>query len=358
MILSRAAKVGGAPAVASRFLHRLEAVAGGNLWTDAKRQGERYTRWADALDLPAVVMPSPQPMPKPALALRPLRMSVTEIEDWLRDPYTIYAKRILKLIPLDPVDMPLTAADRGSAIHEALGEFTATFATTLPDDPAQALRVIGEKHFAPLMERPEARALWWPRFKRIASWFSGWEQDRRINVTRVEAEIRGDITIALDGVRRFNLSARADRIEHRTDGTFALLDYKTGQPPSAKQVALGLSPQLTLEAAILRGGGFGDIPAGASVSELVYVRLSGNNPPGKETVLELRLNKGDQPQQPDEAADEARRKLELLIREFENEQTPYRSIVLPMWENRYGNYDDLARVKEWSAIGDGYEAIE
>ena len=45
---------------------------------------------------------------------------------------------------------------------------------------------------------------------------------------------------------------------------------------------MGLSPQLTLEAAILREGGFEDIPAGASVSELAYVRLSGNNPPGEE----------------------------------------------------------------------------
>ncbi|WP_180490139.1 hypothetical protein, partial [Escherichia fergusonii] len=81
---------------------------------------------------------------------------------WLRDPYTIYAKRILRLTPLDPVDMPLTAADRGSAIHEALGEFTGRFATELPDDIADALRKIGDKHFAPLMERPEARALWWP----------------------------------------------------------------------------------------------------------------------------------------------------------------------------------------------------
>ncbi|MBA5790645.1 hypothetical protein H3280_27065, partial [Escherichia coli] len=75
---------------------------------------------------------------------------------------------------LDPVDMPLTAADRGSAIHEALGEFTGRFATELPDDIADALRKIGHKHFAPLMERPEARALWWPRFLRIADWFSGW----------------------------------------------------------------------------------------------------------------------------------------------------------------------------------------
>jgi ATP-dependent helicase/nuclease subunit B len=120
---------------------------------------------------------------------------------------------------------------------------------------------------------------------------------------------------------------------------------------------MGLSPQLTLEAAILRDGGFDGIAAGASVSELLYVRLSGNNPPGKSILLELKVNKGDTPQLPDDAADEARRKLEALIRAFENEDQAYTSLNLSMWSNRYGRYDDLARIKEWSALGFG-EDIE
>jgi ATP-dependent helicase/nuclease subunit B len=351
VILSHAAKVGGAPAVASRFLHRLEAVAGEMRWKAAVAAGERYVGFADELDRPDKVEPIPQPAPKPPRDTRPLKLSVTAIEDWLRDPYTIYAKYILKLAPLDPVDMPLSAADRGSAIHDALGEFTQTFATTLPEHPALALRAIGEKYFAPLMERPEARALWWPRFQRIAAWFSDWEIARRGHVSAIAAEIRGEIPIALDNARTFVLSARADRIERRHDGTFAILDYKTGQPPTGKQVRMGLSPQLTLEAAILREGGFADIPADSSVSDLVYVRLSGNNPPGEQKSLELRINKSDAPQPPDVAADEARRKLEALIRAFENEDQAYTSLNLSMWSNRYGSYDDLARIKEWSAAG-------
>jgi ATP-dependent helicase/nuclease subunit B len=351
VILSHAAKVGGAPAVASRFLHRLEAVAGEARWKAAVAAGEHYVRFAAELDRPAEVKPVAQPEPRPPRAVRPLKLSVTAIEDWLRDPYTIYAKYILKLAPLDPVDMPLSAADRGSAIHDALGEFTQTFAKNLPPDPAGALRGIGQKYFAPLMERPEARALWWPRFLRIASWFSDWETVRRNDVASIEAEIAGKIQIPLDNERVFVLSARADRIERRRDGTFAILDYKTGQPPTGKQVRMGLSPQLTLEAAILREGGFADIPADSSVSELVYVRLSGNNPPGEQRLLELKINKGDTPQPPDAAADGARLKLEALIRAFEDEGQAYTSLNLSMWSNRYGSYDDLARIKEWSAAG-------
>jgi ATP-dependent helicase/nuclease subunit B len=350
VILSHSAKAGGAPAVASRFLHRLEAVAGDERWKAAKLAGEKYIRFAHELDRPVQVKPAPQPEPKPPRTTRPLKLSVTAIEDWLRDPYTIYARHILKLDALDPVDMPLSAADRGSAIHDALGDFTQSFASALPDDPARALRGIGEKYFLPLMERPEARALWWPRFQRVAQWFAAWEIARRGNIEAINAEIRGEIGIPLDNARTFILSARADRIERRRDGSFVILDYKTGQPPTGKQVRMGLSPQLTLEAAILREGGFAEIPAESSVGELAYVRLSGNNPPGEYKSLELKI-KNETPQPPDVAADYARQQLEVLIRKFENEDEPYRSLCLPMWTNRYGTYDDLARIKEWSAAG-------
>jgi ATP-dependent helicase/nuclease subunit B len=351
VILSHAAKVSGAPAVASRFLHRLEAVAGDARWKAAKSAGEKYARFAAELDRPNEIQPIAQPEPRPPRAARPLKLSVTAIEDWLRDPYTIYARHILKLSPLEPVDMPLSAADRGSAIHDALGEFTQTFANALPDNPALALRQIGEKYFAPLMERPEARALWWPRFQRIARWFADWETVRRNQLAGIKAEIGGTISIYLDNDRTFTLSARADRIERQVDGRFAILDYKTGQPPTGKQVCMGLAPQLTLEAAILREGGFEGIAANSSVSEIGYVRLSGNNPPGEYRPLELKINRSDQPQQPDDAATYALEQLEALILKFEDESEPYRSLNLPMWSNRYGSYDDLARIKEWSAAG-------
>ncbi len=351
VILSHSAKAGGAPAVASRFLHRLEAVAGETRWEAAKQAGQQYVDFALALDAPAEVKPIEQPAPTPPRATRPLKLSVTAIEDWLRDPYTIYAKHILKLEPLDPVDMPLSAADRGSAIHNAIGEFTKRFARDLPEDPVGTLRDIGLAHFAPLMERPEARALWWPRFQRIIRWFSEWEAARRAHLAAIEAEIKGEIPIHLDDERTFHLSARADRIERRADGSFVILDYKTGTPPTGKQVRMGLSPQLTLEAAILRKGGFAGIDAGSSVSELAYVRISGNNPPGEHKALELKIKTNETPQPPDQAADYALEQLAALIRKFETETEPYRSLNLPMWTNRYGSYDDLARIKEWSAAG-------
>lgn len=153
--------------------------------------------------------------------------------------------------------------------------------------------------------------------------------------------------------RDFVLTARADRIERHRDGGFVILDFKTGTVPSSKQVRMGLSPQLTLEAAMLRAGGFVDVAAaGASVKELVYVRLSGNEPAGEERPVSLKERGGDG-MMPDEAADAARAELEKIIRDFDGETMPYRARVLPMWRGRYGDYDHLARVKEWTESGYG-----
>jgi ATP-dependent helicase/nuclease subunit B len=345
VILARAAKLGGAPAVASRFLQRLAAVAGDARWKEAQTRGERYVAMARALDHADRVEPIRAPEPRPPRAARPTALSVTEIEHWLRDPYTIYAKHILRLARLDPVDMPPSAADRGSAIHGAVGRFAQKFQDTLPPDAQAELLRIGAEEFSALDDFPEARALWWPRFQRIARWLVGWEQERRAALAAMRAEIRGEIFLPL-GERRFRLYGRADRIERRRDGGYAILDFKTGDPPSSTQVRIGIAPQLTLEAAILRRGGFKELDADGPIAELAYVKLNGGEPAGTECPVDLK------DRSPDAAAEHALEKLTALATRFEDERTPYRSLVLPMWTNRYGTFDDLARVKEWSAFGD------
>jgi ATP-dependent helicase/nuclease subunit B len=289
------------------------------------------------------------PAPKPPRAARPRALSVTDIENWLRDPYTIYAKHVLKLRELDPVDLAPGAADRGMLVHAILNEFTKVFAVALPDDVEGELLAIGRKHFAVLDDYPEARAFWWPRFQRIARWFAGWEAERRAKSAVIAAEIPGKIEIPL-GERVFTLRSRADRIERLADGSYAILDYKTGRVPTEPQVRAGLSPQLTLEAAILRGGGFEDIAAGGSVAELVYIAVKGGVPAGDNVTINL--NGGS----PDDHAARALAKLTVVAARFEDEQQPYLPLVLSMWKSRYGPYDHLARVKEWSVGGEEDEA--
>ncbi|HET7847981.1 MAG TPA: double-strand break repair protein AddB [Pseudolabrys sp.] len=344
VVLSRAAKLGGTPTVASRFVQRLAAVAGKARWDAALERGARYIALARALDETGTPAPAQRPAPTPPFDARPRRLSVTEIEDLLRDPYTIYARHVLDLEPLEEIDEAPGAATRGSIIHEAIGKFGRLYPDQLPDDPARALTDIGGELFKPLSAFPEARAFWWPRFRRIAEWLAGFEIARRAKARKVEVEIRGRIEIPF-GKEKFTLNVRADRIECLADGRYAILDYKTGAPPRPKQVEAGLSPQLTLEAAILRKGGFENIPAGGSVAELLYVRLRGGAEPGEENPVVFEQGT------PDSQADHALAELTRVLAEFADPQKPYYSLLHPMWSNHYGTYDHLARVQEWSLTG-------
>jgi ATP-dependent helicase/nuclease subunit B len=345
VVLAYPARLGGAPTVISRFVQRLAAVMGEDAWKAARANGASYVTWARALDHAEQPARISRPEPRPPRAARPTSLSVTDVEDWLRDPYSIYARYILRLRELDPIDLAPGAADRGIVIHGALSEFTRTYAAALPDDPAGALIEIGKRHFAALADYPEAQAFWWPRFERIARWFAAWERARRPKLKALHAEIPGKIEIPV-GERIFTLRGRADRIEELQGGGHAILDYKTGSVPSDKQVGIGISPQLTLEAAMLRRGGFSDIAAATSITELVYVSLKGGELIGEERPINFKNGNADS------EAERALAKLSEVVHRFEDEQQPYIPLVLSMWKNRYGSYDHLARVKEWAVPGE------
>ena len=74
----------------------------------------------------------------------------------------------------------------------------------------------------------------------------------------IHVETRGEMALALADGTTFRLTAIADRIEIDREGQAYVFDYKTGAPPSNKQVKVGWSPQLTLEAAMIEAGAFED----------------------------------------------------------------------------------------------------
>jgi ATP-dependent helicase/nuclease subunit B len=351
VILAYASRVAGAPTVISRFVQRLAAVAGEKQWASARKRGERYVRWARSIDQPKQRERIQRPEPKPPIAARPTSLSVTEIETWLRDPYSIYARHILKLPVLEAVDLDPGASNRGIMLHAMVGDFSRQFPNELPENAAEVLLAMAARHFIALEDFPEARAFWWPRFVRIAHWFAAWDAGRRARASAIAAEVSGKIDVRLDSGRVFALRARADRIEQRADDSYAILDFKTGTVPSDKQVRIGISPQLSLEAAILRQGGFPGIAKQASVAELVYVALKGGEPAGKEHLVDVECDY-------DAHADRALDKLRGFAARFEDEACPYVPLVRPMWKARYGPFDHLARVKEWSVGEEEEQAVE
>ncbi len=169
---------------------------------------------------------------------------------------------------------------------------------------------------------PEIVALWRPRIARIIDWFIAYEVARSGDVDKRLTEVSGRMEIPIDG-GTFTLTARADRIDRMRDGALQLLDYKTGLPPSKKQVMSLLSPQLPLEAAIALNSGFPSDLAGKPITALTYLRLSGTGEGGREIIVA-----SDPPAKPDEPApiDLAKDSLERLIRlvrAYRNPKTPY-----------------------------------
>jgi ATP-dependent helicase/nuclease subunit B len=362
VFVSRARRENGVEMVPSRFLQRLAAVAPAEAWAAARSRGQHYLHLAQALERAAPVPAAERPAPQPPAAVRPARLSVTEIETLIRDPYSIYARHILRLDPLEEIDADAGAADRGNILHDAFAEFARVVPGDLPRDALERLIAVGRKAFAPADDYPELRAIWWPRFVRAAQWFIGHEIEHRKDTIRIIAETSGKVAFEAGG-KPFTLSARADRIDIRKDGSILIADYKSGQPPSPSQILSGLAPQLALEAAIARAGGFAEVPQGISISEIAVIRVSGGQPPGDWCTLDVSKARGAASARakklgidsPDALADASRALLEALIRKFAEATTPYLSIPRPKWRGRFGQYDHLARIREWSANEEGLE---
>ena len=341
VVLTRAEKVDGTPTVPSRWLLRLEALVG------ALPGGTRPWRaWFAALDTPDAVRPHPPPRPTPPVAARPAKLSVTGVEQWMRDPYGIYARHILGLARLDPLDADPSAADRGIFMHDALDGFLRRvgpkFDEKIGEDwPADALDLLlaeGRRAFGAALARPAVWAFWWPRFEKVAHAFLARERDERTGFELVGSEVRAELPIA-GTARPFTLTAKADRIDRdRATGALEIIDYKTGIPPSAKRIAAGFAPQLPLEGLLAEAGAFDGVPA-AVVDRLVFWRLRGGEPAIEDKAID---HVRDQ-------IDRAEQGLKRLIDTFARARTPYLSHPRPAYA-RPGDYDHLARIKEWQGL--------
>ena len=345
VVMTRALRVEGTPTVPSRWLLRIENILRKSGVSMETADAAEWRALAETLDEPADEMCRKigRPAPKPPVSARPQRLSVTQIETWMRDPYAIYARHILGLRKLDGVDEDPGAADYGNLIHDALDQFIARHPDHLPPDGEQELLIIGREVFKPLAARPGLWAFWWPRFERIAKWFIQTEATRRGDVRKSYTEQSG----TLDTPSGFQVYARADRIDALRDGGIAIIDYKTGAPPSQGDVANGFAPQLPLEAAIAEKGGFGDVPAGPPAS-MAFWKLSGGDPAGE--IVEINTNR--MKTTPAALAHEAVDGVNDLAAAFADPATPYLSVPHPDHAPKYSDYVHLSRRREWMGSED------
>lgn len=335
---SRALRSDDAETVASRWLIRLTNLLeglpnekGGKALKEMRRKGNEWIARAMLIDMPEeAVSYAPRPAPAPPIETRPRQLSITEIQKLIRDPYAIYAKHVLRLAPLNPLQKAPDALLRGNALHKVMEEFVEAAQQDASLLSPDALRSFAERVLARDVPFPAARLIWQARFDKIIDELIEAEETRLEDVTRVATETQGKLELPEIG---FTLKGKADRFDMREDGTLAIYDYKSGSI-SNTPVRKHFDKQLQLTAAMTEGGAFKDIPL-ASVSKLAFLGLGSE---AKEVSLD-----------PDEyVSAQVLAELRKLIGAFMKRDKGYPSRRAVDKESHVGDYDHLARYGEWN----------
>jgi ATP-dependent helicase/nuclease subunit B len=277
-----------------------------------------------------------RPRPKPRRSARPTEIWATEVETLLDDPYLFYARKILNLHELEPVDAQAGAAERGIAIHDAMEAFVRAHPELLPPSPLDILTDHGRAAFARLAHYPQVTALWWPRFLRAAEQVVQAELARRCAGIEVLAERSGAWEIVLEN-RRIALKAKADRLERHPDGRVAIVDYKTGSIPRAKDISELRRPQILIEGLIARNGSFGNL-GNCQIAELALWCLAGRG--SFHTTLDDAIT---------DYLDRLEESIVRLLAWYDDPAHSYAAVAKTELARRQDGYDHLSRVAEWTA---------
>lgn len=330
VLLTRARRDASAPTIASRFWLRLQALSGG------LPQARDLDCWMRRIDHPPTHQPADRPAPSPPAAARPRKISVTEVDRLKADPYAFYARRMLRLMPLDPVDADPSAAWRGTAVHDVLEKWFSTDDCDADKLRARATRMLHDGRTHPMM-----RALWQPRLMEAIDWIASQIADNRRTHRRVAA-VEGDGSMDIAGV---TLTGKFDRIDRFADGTLAIVDYKTGQPPSIRAVREGFSLQLGLLGMIAEDGGFGP-ELHARASDFEYWSLARNRQGGFGYV-DSPVDPGKRDPIPvEEFVERARSNFIEAANAWLTGDEPFTAKLVPDYAP-YAEYDQLMRRDEW-----------
>ena len=347
--LTRAARTDEAPTVPARWLNRLTNLLrglpdqGGALALEGMRErGARWLRLGAALERAPRLDPAPRPSPRPPVTARPRRLSVTEIQTLIRDPYAIYAKHVLRLRALDPLDRPPDAMLRGTMLHEVLDRFVKATLEAPERLTPEALSACAREVLAARVPWAATRMQWQARLDRVAQWFVETERARRSLATPVLLEDRGEAEVKGLGV---TLLGKADRIDRDAEGRLHIYDYKTGAAPGPKK-QLHFDKQLLLEAAMAERGAFEALGA-APVARAVYIGLNAS-------PAEVPAPLTDTPDEEGKlvTAGQVWEEFVALMRLYASETRGYTARRAMESMNYAYDYDHLARYGEWEEADD------
>ncbi len=345
VIVAYAERLGTSPALPSRLVQRLDAFIGAAQAGALRERGALWLAQAHAIDHTGRPQPAARPLPQPPASMRPRRISVTEVETLMRSPYDIYARHVLKLRRLEPLGSQPSARERGTMIHQVFESFVERGLSFAAPDAAASMMDMARDAFKGLDAIGERRDIWLSRFQLAAEQFLAWERARHGAIASRLAEAKGEWLFP--ELENFVLSGKADRIDLRTDGTFEILDFKTGGVPTPKDMTAYEAPQLLLEAAMAGAGAFPDL-APRPTSALTYIKIGLG--PAAFQVRDFSLRKGTTLMQ---AVDEIARRTQGHIETFLiRDNLPMAARIRPRSDTgrkpRPGEYDHLARTDEWT----------
>ncbi|WP_299842140.1 double-strand break repair protein AddB [uncultured Paracoccus sp.] len=338
VILTRARRDDTAETIPSRWLNRLTNLLdglpdqGGKDALRAMRQrGQHWLDLTTALARPETrEAPAPRPAPiPPAPALSEL--SATDVSRLIRDPYAIYAKRVLGLASLDPLRPEPDALLRGTVLHSIVQKLLESRPTadTAPEELRARLLEIAATVLEAEVPWPSARAFWLARITGIADQLVTDELARLAQGEPKVIERKREMAVADTGLK---LTAKPDRIDLLLDGRAMVYDYKSGAPPSQKDI-LASDKQLLLEAVMATDGSFDQIGP-VEVAGISYIQLGGD---GKTHARSL----------PDDLKGEFWDHFVALIRAYLSGEVGFAAQRAGDPGRFGGDYDHLARLGEW-----------
>ena len=338
VLITRARRDASGPQVPSRLWLRLLAQFERDGAPPLQRRDDLIAI-ARALDgAPGGPQPVPPPQPNPVLALRPRRISITEIDTLVADPFAFHAKRILKLSPLDPHDQDPTPAMRGNLAHKVLERWIKGGDRSLE----QLERVTAEELESEARHFPLLAAAWAPRMKRALAWAGEQSaQDEADGWHSMLAEVQGELLLA----GAVMLRGRIDRLDRHDDGRLRVVDYKTGSPPAAARVRGLDANQLALGLAMAKDGALtqdGQPVPGGAAGGIEYWQLKGGR---REAGKRSDPLGGRKPVAVDVHLPQALARATQLVTDYLLTRNPFRPKLRPEWA--WGDYDHLARVAEW-----------
>lgn len=332
VILTRAKKDQGTPTAPSRLLTSLIKAAE-RLSCPLTRAHDLET-WARTYDHPDKITPCTAPAPRPPQRAFPRKISATALERLARDPYAFYAAYILHLkMPL-PLGGQANQAFFGTLAHDLL-ERSLTDITQKALPETQWLDTFNshlEEALLPFATVPSLDIFARQRLLRLAPSF--FQACADILQHKILCETWGAVTQEIAGVP-IMLHARADRIDLAPKGA-VIIDYKTGAPPSQNDIVQGFSPQLPLEGALYRSGGFSKAKtAKPTLQTLAFWHL------GSETLTIKAIDA------PEEAAHQVLQQARALLTRYVSGQTPFYAQPIPAKAPVYNDYTHLERLAEW-----------